>query len=623
MTLTFRPLMILAAATATLFVGHADAKKMASAPPPPAACTDFYGFVNTPWLRSHPLPPGVSSRSLWDELNELGARQRDSLFTTPLQNAGPAQNKINSLMQSADEIRVKADSDRLLATMLAEINRIKKPKDVSVAIANLHARGLPALFDFNTDKDNTFSAHATGLPELGFYTKQDQPVAQAQARYRTYIETLLATNGMPAEQLRTASGHVFSMEKQLAGDSGESPSLQLSVKDAGKQFPNLQFANYLRTQKSDADKIVVAQPIFFKTVNGLINAKMIEHWKSYLRFHVLNQMSPYLNEPYFAAHGQFYEVYLEGRPFPKSRTQKLRELIESSAPGLVDAAYTERYIDAARRQRAREVVDAILQAAEQAVVRSTTIVNPGEERDLKSLKALKVEIGRDPKTVPSLEPGENLASNAAKLLRRAQSIKNKQDADNWPGDIVESTPLLVYMANDNRIIITGALLQAPVFDAQGGAVDYGAFGSLFAQQLSLAIYQSTFKNMATKSAQRDSIVAQYNAYTLSGNKKVNGMMTSTQNLADLSGLEFALQAYIAKGTRDKMAQQDFFKAWANLWSRVDLDSALLASYDRSIHAPAKWRVNGPLANMSAFGTTFSCKAGAMQRPYKEQLRLWP
>jgi len=623
MTLTFRPLMILAAATATLFAGHADAKKMASAPPPPAACVDFYGHVNTPWLRSNPLPPGYSSRSMWDELNELGTRQRESLFTSPLQNAGPAQNKLNALMQSAEETRIKADSERLLTPLLVEIDRIKKPKDVSGVIANLHARGLPVVFEFDTDNNNLFSANAIGFPELGFYTLQDPATAAAQSRYRAYVESLLLASGVPGDSAGTQAGHVISLELQLAAVSGDSPSQAVTVKEAAKQYGNLQFTNYLKVQKSGADKIMLAQPPFFKSVNSLINAKMIEHWKSYLRFHVLNQLAPYLNEPYFSAHGQFHEVYLEGRATPKSRTQNLRELIESSAPGLVDAAYAERYINDARRQRAREVVDAIVQAAEKALVRSTTVVNEGEERDLKILKSLKIDIGRDPKTIAPIDVSDSLANSALKLLRRARTIEIKQNPDIWPSDISDTSPLLVYIAKDNRIIISNALLQAQVFDAQGSAVDYGAFGALFAQQLSLALYQSAFKNVTALNAQRTSIVSQYNGYTLAGKKKVNGTMTSTQNLADLSGLELAMQAYVTSGTRDKKAQQDFFRAWANLWGRVDRDSALIASYDKAIHAPAKWRVNGPLANMAGFGTAFSCKAGAMQRPYKEQLRLWP
>ena len=629
MTLTFRPAIVnavnavIATVAITLFVSPAYAKKKASAPPPPAACSDFYGNVNTAWLRSNPLPPGYASRSLWDEMNELSARQREALFFSPQKGAGPAQDKLNSLMQSADESRVQADSARMLAPLLSEIDRIKKPKDIASVIANMHARGIAVVFDFDADNNNTLNANAIGFPELGFYTQQDPTLATAQARYRSYIQTLLTTSGVSTDSAGVQSGQVISLEMQLANVSGESPSQVISLKDAAKQYGNLQFGDFLRSQKVGGDKVTLAQPVFFKTVNSLVNVKMIEHWKSYLRFHVLNQLSPYLNEPYFSSYGQFYEVYLEGSKAPKSRTQNLRELIETSAPELIDAAYAERYVNSGQPQRARAVTDAVMKAAEQAITRSTWVVNQGEARDLKILKTLRVDIGRDTKNISSIDTSDSLASSALKLLRRGQLIKSKQNPDTWPSDITDSAPLLVYIAKDNRIIISSALLQAPVFGPQSDALDFGAFGALFAQQFSLALYQSAFKNVTVLNTQRTSLVTQYNAYPLSGAKKVNGTLTSTQNLADLSGLEIALQAYTASGTRDKNAQQDFFKAWANLWGRVDRDSALLASYDKANHAPAKWRVNGPLSNMPAFGAAFACKAGAMQRPYKDQLRLWP
>jgi putative endopeptidase len=620
MTLTFRPL--LAALAITLCAAPVQAKKMASAPPAPAACVDFYGHVNTPWLRSNPLPPGYASRSLWDEMNELAARQRESLFSAPQRGAGPAQDKLNALMQSADESRVQADSEKLLAPLLSEIGKIKKPKDVTNIIANMHARGISLVFDFNDD-GNQFSANAIGLPESGFYTQQNPALTAAQARYRGYVQGLLAASGIAADEAATRSGHVLSIEMQLAAVSGESPTQVISLKDATKQYANLQFGDFMRSQKAGGDKIILMQPGFFKTVNGLINTKMIEQWKSYLRFHVINKLAPYLNEPYFSTYGQFNEVYLQGRSTPKSRTQNMRELIETSAPELIDAAYAERFIGSGQRERARAVTDAIMQAAEKAVIRSTWVVNQGEERDLKILKTLRVDIGRDTKNIASIDVGDSLANSALKLLRRGQKAKPLQGYDAWPADLTDTAPFVVYIAKENRIIVSNALLQAPVFDAQGGATDYGAFGALFAQQLSLALYQSAFKNVNVLNSQRTSLVTQYNGYALSGSKKVNGTLTSTQNLADLSGLEIALQAFMATGTREKSAQQDFFKAWANLWGRVDRDSALLASYDKANHAPAKWRVNGPLANMPAFGAAFSCKAGPMQRAYKDQLRLWP
>jgi putative endopeptidase len=216
-----------------------------------------------------------------------------------------------------------------------------------------------------------------------------------------------------------------------------------------------------------------------------------------------------------------------------------------------------------------------------------------------------------------MDIGDSLAKSAIKLLRREQSAK--KTVSDWPENFRDATPVLVYLPNKNKIIISNALLQAPVLGTEAGAQDFGAFGALFAQQLSLGLSPVT----ATNNAQRAAIISQYNAYSLSGSKKVNGAMTSTQNLADLSGLDLAFQAFMASGAPDKKAQQDFFKAWANMLARIDRDSALLASQDKSVRAPAKWRVNGPLANMPAFATAFTCKPGAMQRASKDQLKLWP
>jgi predicted metalloendopeptidase len=41
------------------------------------------------------------------------------------------------------------------------------------------------------------------------------------------------------------------------------------------------------------------------------------------------------------------------------------------------------------------------------------------------------------------------------------------------------------------------------------------------------------------------------------------------------------------------------------------------------HPPARFRVNGPLANTPAFAAAFGCKEGdAMARPAAERCRIW-
>ena len=41
-----------------------------------------------------------------------------------------------------------------------------------------------------------------------------------------------------------------------------------------------------------------------------------------------------------------------------------------------------------------------------------------------------------------------------------------------------------------------------------------------------------------------------------------------------------------------------------------------------MHAPGKWRVNGPLMNLPAFGEAFACKAGSAMQAKADQ-QVWP
>jgi putative endopeptidase len=598
-----------------LAVPEAAAKKQkpSKAAPTPAACSDFYAHVNTAWLRSNPLPPGDDSRSRWNELFELSTRQRESLFNEP--GNGRAQQQLSMLMQSAsDEARIQADSQKTLASLFNDIDRIKKVSDLSSVVAKLHARGLPVVFAFNSNNIATLSANGLGLPGADFYTGTNQELVSAQARYRSYIESILSASGMRADKISAQSSLILGLEMELARASAPSPEQRVNLKDVGKQYPNLNIAEFLRTQKASADSLAISQPAFFKAINTSFNSKNIEAWKSYLRFHVTNQLAPYLSEPFYAPHAQFYEVYIGGRSAPSTRKEKMRSLLESSAPDLIDAAYIERYGNADAKKRALTIAQQIIETAKASSATSSWLSDAGKAQAFEMLKTLKVDIGSD---IRPIDISTNMSSNALNLMRH--DSERKKTPNNWS----DSAPIVTYIATENRILISHALLQEHMLSSDSPAVDYGAFGSLFAQQLSVALYGTALVNSNDDDAQRAIITSQYNAYPLASGKKVNGTMTATQNLADLSGLELAYKAFTSSATRDKTAQQDFFKSWAHVWARVDRDSALAAAGSKSIHAPYKLRVNGPISNIANFAVAYDCKTGAMQRAAKDQIKIWP
>ena len=51
--------------------------------------------------------------------------------------------------------------------------------------------------------------------------------------------------------------------------------------------------------------------------------------------------------------------------------------------------------------------------------------------------------------------------------------------------------------------------------------------------------------------------------------------------------------------------------------------ALRLQVQSNEHAPAKWRVLGPVSNLPAFAAAFACKAGdAMARPPESRVEIW-
>lgn len=69
--------------------------------------------------------------------------------------------------------------------------------------------------------------------------------------------------------------------------------------------------------------------------------------------------------------------------------------------------------------------------------------------------------------------------------------------------------------------------------------------------------------------------------------------------------------------------QRFFYRFAQNWCTAETDGSLRKTVEADGHAPAAFRVNGPLSNLSRFRKAFSCKANArMVRPAQQQCHVW-
>ena len=126
------------------------------------------------------------------------------------------------------------------------------------------------------------------------------------------------------------------------------------------------------------------------------------------------------------------------------------------------------------------------------------------------------------------------------------------------------------------------------------------------------------------------IVNQFNGYVAVDSLHINGELTQGENIADLGGVMMGYEAF--KETRQYKnheiiaglnPDQRYFLGYAFAWMVNQRPEAIANQVRSNEHAPAKFRVIGPLSNMPEFYAAFGIKKDdAMWRPDTMRVKIW-
>ncbi|MGO1540774.1 MAG: M13-type metalloendopeptidase [Luteimonas sp.] len=661
-----RPLAL--AATAVLLAGlAADASAQRSgASEAPAACTDFYTFANHDWLQANALPgPGIASTSALQELRDLAQRQQRQLLDSAM-NA--PENEIQQLLgnfwaSGLDEAAVEADGAQPIATLLSRIDGIRRARDIAPTIAALHQVGIPVAFGFNADVDlddldrhiGYFSQGGLGLPGPDFYSREDADTQSLLERYRDYVRNILALTGVAEDELEAQTGAVIDLETQIAAYWHELEHMRdprnnyapVPTNGLRRQYRQLRLDQFLEAQEVDSETVSLANPELFALLDHLVANAPAAQWQSYLRFHVGNAMAPYLSQAFRDAEFEFHGRVLRGETAPAARPDQVLAAINKAAGPMLAREYVSAHLPDATRARAELIAGQVRDALLGALERNEWMDEATRAEATRKLQALRIEVGAPVQDLDfSLQPMGRDSFGANMLIastwRHAQEMRRIGQANatrRW--DVLPQQPALAYDVAHNRLIVSAAVLQPPVLDVAADPVaHYGSFGALVGHELGRSVdilgrYVDAGGSLRDWWTEADEIAwnerahglaTQYHAYAFPGtdDAMVDGTRNRDANAADLAGLELALDALEgANPEPSEEASQAFFQAWASLWrQQLSPDAAAVAAASQ-VRTPGKWRANGPLANMPAFGAAFDCKPDAqMQRPEEDQVRIW-
>ena len=662
--LTLAVSLCLIAALASPAAAAAKKKKASKkAPEVSLTCRDFYTQTNAGWLAANPIA-GSGMNSALAQLAQRAQQQQIDLLNSDMQDAqgGVAKLLGDFWASGLDVAAVERDGANPIAPLLSRIDAIRRGRDVPAAIAALHQVGIPVVFNFAADVDladldrhiGYFSQGGLGLPDPAYYTRTDADTRALLGRYTDYVSKILALTGSKPQQLAADTQAVLDLETRIAQASRPLTALRdpranyapAPVSGLGKQYRNLQLADFLKVQGVSDDSVSMANPQLFAQLDALVAALKPAQWKTYLRYQVGAAMAPYLSKPWRDVDFAFRGVVLRGQAVPPSRQQQVLDAINLAAGPMLGREYVGRYLPAATRARANEIATQVRDALGRGIDRNTWMSAAAKAEATSKLGKLRIEIGAPRRDLDySVQPmgrgsfGGNMLIASTWRHREEMRRIGRGNADRrW--DVLPQQPALGYDIAQNRLIVTAAMLQAPVLDmAQDPAAQYGAYGALVGHELTHGFDNSgrmvdagetmrdwwTPADSAAWEARAAQLATQYSAYPYpSTGTYVNGRLTSDENMADLGGVELAWDALTtAQPALPGPGKQAFYQGWARLWpQQMSTDVATrMASTD--VHAPGQWRSNGPPSDQPTFGTAFSCKAGTpMQRAPDRQVRLW-
>jgi putative endopeptidase len=680
-----RRLLALALATAAVGVAYGASPTATPAAKPDVVADhidtsvnpgdDFFQFANGAWLKAHPIPAEESQWGIGQVVqDELYAKLRkisEDAAADKGAKPGSDEQKVGDFWTTAMD---QALADKQGITPLKdELARIDAVHDVNSALDESFALQLlqvDTFFDFGVSQDekqsDVMAVHlgqgGLGLPERDYYFNKEKGVAKVRDAYVEHLHRTLRMLGQPDAQAAAGAKQVMAFETALAKISRPLADLRDPEKNYNKMAPADLTAKYtpsiawntrLAGWKLPASTVIVGQPEFFSGLQALLAKTPAPVLRDYLRTHLVDAYAIYLSADFDNEHFDFYGRTLNGQAQQKPRWKRVMRSENRAIGMILGRIYVKDYFSEAAKHRYNAMVEAVRTAYGERIDKLDWMSAATKAKAHEKLAAVTKKVGYPDKwkdysalTIGRTSYGQNML-NATRWEVEDMISKFGKPVDRNEWEMTPQTYNAYYNPSNNEIVLPAAQFMIPGFtdDQIDDAVVYGyVAASTIGHEITHGFddegrqYDAkgnlvdwwTKEDAARFKQRADVMVKQFNAYEPLPGLHINGQASLGENIADFGGIMIGLDAFkkteqYKKG--EKIAGytplQRFFLGYALGWLSQERDEQLRTGLLSDVHAPAKWRVNGPLSNVPDFYEAFGVKQGQpMWRPENQRVKIW-
>ncbi len=634
---------------------------------------NFFLYANGTWLKKNPVP---ETESRWGSFNELQENNYKALHTLLDSSAAIVNAKPGSIVQKVgDFYRTGMDSTTInkiglapLNDIMVRISNVKDAKGLIEEIALEHTQGLGNVFSFGISPDDKnvtkeicqFGQGGLGMPGREYYFDKDERTSKIRDAYKMYIPKMLMLMGDDSITAGKEAAEIYKLELALAGASMTRVEMRdpyklynkFNTDGINKLTPGLDWKGLLVSLKvKGEDSLIVGMPAFFTEFAKQLTATPVEVWKTYLKFHMVNSLAPYLSVSFDSTRFNFYGKTMRGQKAQKPRWKRILQVVDGSVGDLLGQLYVDKYFKPEAKKRMLELVNNLQQTYAERIQKLDWMSDSTKKKALTKLNAFMKKIGYPDKwkdysalTIVNNDFVKNIiASSQWEYNYELAKLGKPVDRSEW--GMTPPTVNAYYNPAFNEIVFPAGILQYPFFDENADdAVNYGGIGAVIGHEMTHGfddqgrLYNAE-GNLANWWSPQDSanftlnankMVDQYNKIIVIDTSHANGSLTEGENLADLGGLNIAYEAF--KKTKqgqsnDKIdgltPDQRFFLSWAQVWRANTRPEELASRLKTDPHSPAELRCNVSPSNMEAWYKAFDIKpTDKAYRQPSDRARVW-